>query len=123
MSGFEAQEEVFIDTPFGRPSDKLRRWHAGGTQGSIPGAPWARSPNPAFGVEFQGKHLRHEIAGRRAHRLPKRGSSLKEEHRPLDFVVPDQFYDRTRGRVSTFFGKGWQYTSASPTRCAPSSQK
>ncbi len=32
--------------------------------------------------------------------------SLKEEHRPLDFVVPDQFFDRTRGRVSTFFGEG-----------------
>jgi 5'-methylthioadenosine phosphorylase len=32
--------------------------------------------------------------------------SLKEEHRPLDFVVPDQFFDRTRGRASTFFGEG-----------------
>jgi 5'-methylthioadenosine phosphorylase len=32
--------------------------------------------------------------------------SLKEEHRPLDFVIPDQFFDRSRGRVSTFFGDG-----------------
>ena len=32
--------------------------------------------------------------------------SLKEEHRPLDFVIPDQFVDRTRGRISTFFGDG-----------------
>src|SRR5438093_499431 len=32
--------------------------------------------------------------------------SLKEEHRPLDFVIPDQFFDRTRGRVSSFFGEG-----------------
>jgi len=32
--------------------------------------------------------------------------SLKEEHRPLDFVLPDQFFDRTRGRASTFFGEG-----------------
>src|SRR6186997_3654278 len=32
--------------------------------------------------------------------------SLKEEHRPQDFVLPDQFFDRTRGRVSTFFGEG-----------------
>ena len=32
--------------------------------------------------------------------------SLKEEHHPLDFVLPDQFFDRTRGRVSTFFGDG-----------------
>src|SRR5260370_21367565 len=32
--------------------------------------------------------------------------SLKEEHRPLDFVIPEQFFDRTQGRVSTFFGEG-----------------
>ena len=32
--------------------------------------------------------------------------SLKEQYRPLDMLVPDQFFDRTRGRVSTFFGRG-----------------
>ena len=32
--------------------------------------------------------------------------SLKEEHKPLDFVIPDQFVDRTQGRISTFFGDG-----------------
>ena len=32
--------------------------------------------------------------------------SLKEDYRPLDIVVPDQFLDRTRGRISTFFGRG-----------------
>src|ERR1700740_1623906 len=32
--------------------------------------------------------------------------SLKEEHKPLDFVIPDQFFDRTRHRVDTFFGSG-----------------
>src|SRR6187431_272197 len=32
--------------------------------------------------------------------------SLKEELKPLDIVIPDQFIDRTRGRISTFFGKG-----------------
>jgi len=32
--------------------------------------------------------------------------SLKEEHKPLDFVIPDQFFDRTRHRVDTFFGEG-----------------
>ena len=32
--------------------------------------------------------------------------SLKDEHRPLDFVIPDQFFDRTSKRVSTFFGDG-----------------
>jgi 5'-methylthioadenosine phosphorylase len=32
--------------------------------------------------------------------------SLREEYRPLDIVIPDQFFDRTKGRASTFFGRG-----------------
>ena len=32
--------------------------------------------------------------------------SLKEEHKPLEFVIPDQFVDRTRHRIDTFFGEG-----------------
>ena len=32
--------------------------------------------------------------------------SLKEEYRPLDLLIPDQFFDRTKGRASTFFGRG-----------------
>jgi 5'-methylthioadenosine phosphorylase len=32
--------------------------------------------------------------------------SLQEQYRPLDIVFPDQFIDRTRGRISTFFGNG-----------------
>jgi 5'-methylthioadenosine phosphorylase len=32
--------------------------------------------------------------------------SLKQEYKPLDILVPDQFFDRTKGRISTFFGRG-----------------
>src|SRR5512137_2551876 len=32
--------------------------------------------------------------------------SLKQEYPPQDIVIPDQFFDRTKGRVSTFFGRG-----------------
>ena len=32
--------------------------------------------------------------------------SLREDYRPLDLAIPTQFYDRTRGRISTFFGDG-----------------
>jgi len=32
--------------------------------------------------------------------------SLKEEYRPADIVIPDQFFDRTKGRPSSFFGRG-----------------
>ena len=37
---------------------------------------------------------------------PSAVGSLQERYRPLDIVVPDQFLDRTRGRISTFFGRG-----------------
>src|SRR4249919_2377773 len=32
--------------------------------------------------------------------------SLREDYAPQHLVVPDQFFDRTRGRISTFFGEG-----------------
>jgi len=32
--------------------------------------------------------------------------SLQEQYKPLDIVIPDQFFDRTKGRISTFFGRG-----------------
>ena len=32
--------------------------------------------------------------------------SLRDEYKPLDIVIPDQFFDRTKGRISTFFGRG-----------------
>src|SRR5438093_9576428 len=32
--------------------------------------------------------------------------SLKHEYKPQDILVPDQFFDRTKGRISTFFGRG-----------------
>jgi 5'-methylthioadenosine phosphorylase len=32
--------------------------------------------------------------------------SLQEKYKPLDIVIPDQFLDRTNGRISTFFGRG-----------------
>ena len=32
--------------------------------------------------------------------------SLKEEYKPMDLLIPDQFFDRTKGRISTFFGDG-----------------
>ncbi len=32
--------------------------------------------------------------------------SLRDDYRPMDIVIPDQFFDRTKGRVSTFFGRG-----------------
>ena len=46
--------------------------------------------------------------------------SLKQEFKPMDLVIPDQFLDRTRGRVSTFFGQGLvAHVSFAHPFCAP----
>ena len=52
------------------------------------------------------EHLRHEGAGRALDPVGQRRRQLKEAYKPLDIVVPDQFYDRTKGRISSFFGRG-----------------
>jgi 5'-methylthioadenosine phosphorylase len=106
MPGFEAQEEVLVETPFGSPSDNF-------VIGKLAGHSVAFLARHGRGHRISPSELnfRANIYG-----LKKLGverilslsavGSLKEEHRPLDFVVPDQFVDRTRGRISTFFGEG-----------------
>lgn len=49
--------------------------------------------------------------------------SLREDYKPLDIVIPDQFFDRTRGRVSTFFGGGLvAHVGFAHPFCAPLSE-
>ena len=49
--------------------------------------------------------------------------SLREDYKPMDLVVPDQFFDRTRGRVSTFFGSGLvAHVAFAHPFCAPLSR-
>lgn len=106
MAALQNVEEVTIDTPFGPTSDAL-------IVGTLDGAK----------VAFIARH------GRNHHLLPTEVpyraniyalktlgvryiisasavGSLQAEVKPLDLVLPDQFIDRTRNRVSTFFGEG-----------------
>ncbi len=106
MPGFEAQEEALIDTPFGPPSDNY-------VLGTLAGRNVAFLARHGRGHRISPSELnfRANIYGMKALGVERIISlsavgSLKEEHRPLDFVLPDQFFDRTRGRVSTFFGEG-----------------
>jgi 5'-methylthioadenosine phosphorylase len=106
MPGFEAQEEVPLDTPFGRPSDLY-------VVGKLAGRQVAFLARHGRGHRILPSELnfRANIFGMKALGVERILSlsavgSLKEEHRPQDFVIPDQFFDRTRGRVSTFFGDG-----------------
>ncbi|MBW4551393.1 MAG: S-methyl-5'-thioadenosine phosphorylase [Aphanocapsa sp. GSE-SYN-MK-11-07L] len=106
MEALKDVSEVEIETPFGAPSDAL-------IVGKLDGTP----------VAFLARH------GRNHHLMPTEipfraniyamkslgveylisasaVGSLKAEAKPLDLVVPDQFIDRTRNRISTFFGEG-----------------
>jgi 5'-methylthioadenosine phosphorylase len=106
MPGFEAQEEHTVETPWGDPSDHY-------VVGKLAGKQVAFLARHGRGHRISPSELnfRANIYGFKAMGVERILSlsavgSLKEEHKPLDFVIPDQFVDRTRGRVSTFFGEG-----------------
>ena len=106
MPGFETQEEVNLETPFGRPSDNYVLGKLGGHRVAFlarHGRGHRLSPSE---LNFRANVYGMKSLGvERIISLSAVGS-LKDEHHPLDFVIPDQFFDRTRGRVSTFFGDG-----------------
>jgi 5'-methylthioadenosine phosphorylase len=106
MPGFEAEREEVVETPFGLPSDKY-------VIGKLEGKEVAFLARHSRGHRISPSELnfRANIFGfkmlgvERILSLSAVGS-LKEEHHPLEFIIPDQFFDRTRGRISTFFGDG-----------------
>jgi 5'-methylthioadenosine phosphorylase len=106
MPGFELDREVTVDTPWGRPSDAFMIGKLAGNEVAFLArhGRWHRiSPSELnfraniYGMKWLGVERIISLSA---------VGSLKEEHRPLDFVIPDQFFDRTKGRVSTFFGDG-----------------
>jgi 5'-methylthioadenosine phosphorylase len=106
MPGFEAHEEVRLATPFGEPSDPY-------VVGRLEGREVAFLARHGRGHRLTPSELnfRANIFGMKMLGVERILSlsavgSMKQEHAPLDFVIPDQFFDRTRGRISTFFGDG-----------------
>jgi 5'-methylthioadenosine phosphorylase len=106
MPGFTAAKEVTLGTPFGEPSDNYIVGDLGGVEVAFlarHGRGHRISPSEInFRANIYGMK---ELGVGRILSLSAVGS-LKEEHRPLDFLIPDQFVDRTSGRISTFFGEG-----------------
>ena len=98
--------EVTLETPFGAPSDSY-------FLGEIGGVPVAFLPRHARGHRILPGEVnyRANIWGMKAlgvHSVLSASAvgSLREELKPLDVVVPDQLFDRTKARPSTFFGNG-----------------
>lgn len=106
MPGLTAMHETRQPTPFGEPSDAY-------VLGELEGRRVAFLSRHGRGHSIMPSELnfRANIYGFKQLGVERIVSlsavgSLKEEHKPLDFVLPDQFFDRTRHRVDTFFGGG-----------------
>ncbi len=106
MPGLSDVREITQETPFGAPSDAY-------VLGSLEGRKVAFLARHGRGHRILPNELnfRANIHGFKQLGVERILSvsavgSLKEEHKPLEFVIPDQFVDRTRHRVDTFFGDG-----------------
>ncbi len=106
MPGLTDSEEVQVQTPFGDPSDSL-------ITGELEGRKVAFLARHGRGHRLLPSELNFRA---NLYAMKKLGverilsvsavGSLKQEHKPSDFVIPDQFIDRTFARQATFFGEG-----------------
>ncbi|HJY87769.1 MAG TPA: S-methyl-5'-thioadenosine phosphorylase [Candidatus Acidoferrales bacterium] len=106
MPGLAEARELHVKTPFGDPSDVL-------LVGSLEGQRAAFLARHGRGHRLLPSEINYRA---NIYALKQLGvermisvsavGSLKEELRPLEFLIPDQFYDRTRLRAATFFGNG-----------------
>src|ERR1700729_832033 len=106
MEGLSHIREIKIRTPFGSPSDVI-------VIGTLEGTRVAFLPRHGRGHRINPSEVNHRA---NIYALKTLGveqiisvsacGSLKEELRPRDIVFPDQLFDRTKSRPSTFFEKG-----------------
>lgn len=108
MPELTSVEEVKVATPFGDPSDAF-------VIGTLEGERVAFLPRHGVGhrytpteVPYRANIYAMKLLGVERILSASAVGSLQEQYAPLDMVIPDQFFDRTRGRVreSTFFGEG-----------------
>ncbi len=106
MEALQNVEEIAIETPFGDPSDKF-------VTGTLGGTPVVFLPRHGRGhhllpteLPFRANIYALKTLGVEYIISASAVGSLKEECKPVDMVIPDQFIDRTRHRTDTFFGEG-----------------
>jgi 5'-methylthioadenosine phosphorylase len=106
MAELTDREERTIETPFGAPSAPY-------VIGTLRGPRVAFLARHGIGhryspseLNFRANIFGFKVLGTEYILSASAVGSLKEEYKPLDLVIPDQFFDRTKGRVSTFFGRG-----------------
>ena len=106
MPGLSNTRELPIETPFGPPSDPL-------VLGTLEGRQVAFLARHGRGhrilpseLNFRANIYALKSLGCTSILSVSAVGSLREEHKPTDFVIPDQFIDRTFARNATFFGDG-----------------
>ncbi len=106
IEGITDVENVTVETPFGDPSDQF-------ITGKLEGKDVVFLPRHGRNHSILPSELnfRANIYGMKKLGIERiiavsAVGSMKEEIKPLDIVIPDQFIDRTRGRKDTFFGDG-----------------
>jgi 5'-methylthioadenosine phosphorylase len=106
MEGLEAVREERIETPFGDPSDRY-------ILGRLGGRPVAFLARHGRGhrlmpseLNFRANIFGFKVLGAEYILSASAVGSMREDIKPLDIVLVDQFFDRTRSRISTFFGSG-----------------
>lgn len=106
MPGLAQVREVRVTTPFGKPSDAFVLGVLEGRRVAFlarHGRGHVLSPSE---INFRANIYGMKKLGVERIISVSAVGSLREELRPLDMVVPAQFFDRTQGRISTFFGGG-----------------
>ena len=106
MAELTDREERRVDTPFGEPSAPYVVGTLGGQRVAFLARHGAGHRLLPSELNFRANIFGFKTLGVEFILSASAVGSLKDQYRPLDIVVPDQFFDRTKGRVSTFFGRG-----------------
>jgi 5'-methylthioadenosine phosphorylase len=106
MAELTDRDTVTLTTPFGAPSGPYLLGTLRGRRVAFlarHGAGHSISPSE---LNFRANIFGMKMLGVEYILSASAVGSLKQEYKPMDIVIPDQFIDRTRGRISTFFGGG-----------------
>ena len=106
MEGLTDRKEVTLDTPFGPPSGPYVTATLRGRRVAFLARHGAGHRILPGELNFRANIFGFKLLGVERILSASAVGSLRDEFKPLDIVVPDQFFDRTKGRVSTFFGGG-----------------
>ena len=106
MAELTDRHEVSVSTPFGDPSGPYVTATLRGTRVAFLARHGVGHRILPSELNFRANIFGFKLLGVERILSASAVGSLKHEYKPLDIVVPDQFFDRTRGRISTFFGRG-----------------